>query len=65
MKETLKIVLRQKIDLVLFAGFIAALFIGVGKNDVILLGGALLIAIGNKLFDFINKIILIKRGIIE
>ena len=64
MKATLKIILQQRVDLILFVILIGCLIYGIGHEDWIILGGALLIAIGNKLFDFINKILLIKKGIL-
>jgi hypothetical protein len=62
--KIIKIIWSQKVDLILFVVLIYCLIRGIGQEDWVMLGGALLIAIGNKTFDFINKVKLIYKGII-
>lgn len=62
--STLAIILRHPVDLMLFAIFLVALIYGLPNKEIDLLGGALLLAIGYSLFNFINKIIAIKKGLL-
>lgn len=58
----IRIIWQQKVDLIVLVILIVGFIIGIRDEDWLLLGGGLLISIGYSIFNFINKVILIKNN---
>lgn len=58
----IRIIWQQKVDLIMLTVLISSLIIGIIDQDWLLLGGGLLLSIGYSIFNFINKVILIKNN---
>ena len=62
---TIKLILQHKIDLALIALYTVAMVIGIRADAPSITNGACLFAIGNTMFNIMNKVKLVKSGVLD
>lgn len=65
MKETLKLILYQRIDIALIVLYVVGFVIGLKADAPVITSGGLLFAIGNTMFNIGNKVRMIKSSLLN